>query len=476
MLVAGRYRLGDPLGRGGMGEVYRATDEVLGRDVAIKLLLPVRETLATKERFLREARAAAMVDDPHVVAALDFGSHEGGYFIAMELVEGPTVSQELRRLGPLPADRAVDIVRQAAAGLAAAHHHGIVHRDIKPGNLLLTGDGLVKVADFGIARFDADADADATLTGTGQIIGTSQYLAPERALGGTAGAASDVYALGCVLYQLVSGQPPFLADDPASIMYQHVEMAPTRPSLARPELAGEFEDLLYWTLAKDPDQRPTARQVADGVAAPVFVAADPIDGVAAPVLVAADPIDGVAGSGPLTAPQASPQPPRRRGPSQAVLAGLAAAIIAISATTIGILLQSDTLKLPTTNDLAPHPGVITPAGKPAPTPGTSGSVGTPGTSGSVGTPSTAAQAGATSPTTPQSTRPTTTPTSSPTGGPTTPSDTSSTAPPSTAPTSAPTTAPTAPPTTAPTTNPTPEPTTESPSVVPTTPNATPAGD
>ena len=471
MLVAGRYRLGDPLGRGGMGEVYRATDEVLGRDVAIKLLLPVRETLATKERFLREARAAAMVDDPHVVAALDFGSHEDGYFIAMELVEGPTVSQELRRLGPLPADRAVDIVRQAAAGLAAAHHHGIVHRDIKPGNLLLTGDGLVKVADFGIARFDADADADATLTGTGQIIGTSQYLAPERALGGTAGAASDVYALGCVLYQLVSGQPPFLADDPASIMYQHVEMTPTRPSLARPELAGEFEDLLYWTLAKDPDRRPTARQVADGVAAPVFVAAGLIDGVADPIDGVADPIDGVADSDPVTASEASPLPPRRRGPSQAVLAGLAAAIIAISATTIGILLQSDTLKLPTTNDLAPHPGVITPAGKPAPT---------PGTSGSVGTPTTAAQAGATRPTTPQPTRPTTAPTSSPTGGPTTPSDTSSTTPPtaapSTAPTSAPTTAPTTPPPTTPTTNPTPEPTTESPSVPPATPNSTPAGD
>src|SRR4051794_25397825 len=209
-----------------MGGVYRATDEGLDPQVAIKLLLPVRESPSAEERFLREARAAAMISDPHVVAALDFGKHGDGYFLAMELVEGRTVSEELRTHGPLPPDRAVDIVRQAAAGLAAAHRHGLVHRDIKPGNLLLTSDGRVKVADFGIVRF---ADTTTTLTATGQIVGTTQFLAPERALGRTAEAASDVYALGCVLYQLVTGHPPFVADDPTAIMYQHVEMTPARP-------------------------------------------------------------------------------------------------------------------------------------------------------------------------------------------------------------------------------------------------------
>ena len=217
MLVGDRYRLGAPLGRGGMGEVYRAVDQVLDRQVAVKLMLPVRNTLAATERFQREARAAAALNDPHVVAAFDFGSHGDGFYLAMELVEGRTVSQELKRHGPLPADRAVGIIRQAAAGLAAAHRIGIVHRDIKPGNLLLADDGTVKVADFGIVRFLHDTTT--TLTATGQIVGTSHYLSPERALGKPAEAPSDVYALGCVLYQLVTGHPPFLADEPASLVW-----------------------------------------------------------------------------------------------------------------------------------------------------------------------------------------------------------------------------------------------------------------
>jgi serine/threonine-protein kinase len=427
-----------------MGEVHRATDEVLGRDVAIKLLLPVQETLAAKERFLREARAAAMVDDPHVVAALDFGSHGDGYFLAMELVEGHSVSEELRKHGPLPADRAVDIVRQAAAGLAAAHQHGIVHRDIKPGNLMLTSDGQVKVADFGIVRFLTDTTT--TLTSTGQIVGTSHYLAPERALGRPAGTASDVYALGCVLYQLVTGQPPFVADDPAAIMYQHVEMNPARPSLVRSHLAGVFEDLLYWMLAKEPNHRPTARQVADGVVAPTFVDYDPTGAITK--------------GEPVTVPADLPLSPRHPGPSRVVLAGLAAAIIAVAATTIGILLQANPLKLPSTNDLAPHPGITTPA-KPGTRPSTPSSV----------QPRSTAVDGATHPTAPQATRhttaPTSGPTSSPSTGPTSAPTTLPSTPPKTPPptTTAPTTPPSTPPTTPPTASTTPQ-STASPSVAP----------
>jgi serine/threonine-protein kinase len=264
MLVADRYRLGPPLGRGGMGEVYRAEDELLGRAVAVKFLLPTRHDDLAAARFRREARAAALLNDEHVVAAFDFGEHDDGYFLVMELVEGRSVAEELRAQGPLDGGTAVGIVRQAAAGLAAAHRHHIVHRDIKPGNLLLDARGTVKVADFGIARFVADTTT--TLTVTGQVVGTSHYLAPERALGRPAEPASDIYALGCVLYQLVTGHPPFQAEEPASIMYQHVETAPVPPSELRPELAGPCETLLFRMLAKDPEDRPTAAEVASGAA------------------------------------------------------------------------------------------------------------------------------------------------------------------------------------------------------------------
>ncbi|TCC54985.1 serine/threonine protein kinase [Kribbella pittospori] len=311
-----------------MGEVYRATDEVLRRPVAVKLMLPIPQTLAAAARFLREARATARIRDPHVVAAYDFGKHGEGYFLAMELMTGRTVGDELRRHGPLSPERARCIVRQAAAGLAAAHRHGIVHRDIKPGNLLLGDDGTVKVADFGIVRFAEDTTT--TLTSTGQIVGTSHYLSPERAVGKPAEGASDVYALGCVLYQLVTGHPPFLADDPASIMFQHVQREPIPPSELRAELAGEFEALLLWMLAKDPVRRPTAAQVADGVPPPVSVDTTEIAVV-------------------------SP-----RGRRRPVLAGVAAALALSVSATLGIILETRGVEVPVTNDLTPGRGAANP--------------------------------------------------------------------------------------------------------------------
>ncbi|WP_344847655.1 serine/threonine-protein kinase [Kribbella ginsengisoli] len=337
-LVAGRYRLGDPVGRGGMGAVYRATDEVLGRDVAIKLLLPTREGPEAQERFKREARAAAMICDPYVVATYDFGPHQDGYYLAMELVEGHTLSVELNWRGPLEPHWAVEIVRQAAAGLAAAHQHGLVHRDIKPGNLLVTDDGLVKVADFGIVRILGDTTT--TLTATGQVVGTSHYLAPERAIGKPAGAASDVYALGCVLYQLLTGHPPFQAEDAASIMYQHVQVTPTPPSELRPQCAGEAEALLFWMMNKDPAQRPTAAQVAAGVEPPAL---------------ALTSVEQVL--------------PVRRRPSRNLLV-VAGAVLAVAATsTVGILIDSNSTKSPGPNDLQPS---IPAAGSPSPANTTSG--------------------------------------------------------------------------------------------------------
>ncbi|WP_433169636.1 serine/threonine-protein kinase [Kribbella sp. CA-247076] len=262
MLLASRYRLHEVLGHGGMGEVFRGCDELLGRPVAVKLLLPGRHDPFAESRFRREARTAAMVKDPHVVAAYDFGQQDGNYYLVMELVEGRSVAHELALHGPLEPERAVGIVQQAAAGIAAAHRRDIVHRDIKPANLLIDADGTVKVADFGIARFVTDP----TSTVPGQVLGTSLYLAPERAQGRPATGASDVYALGCVLYQLVTGRPPFDGDDPTDVLSQHVRTDPVPPSEKCPSLAGPVEDLLLRMLSKEPSHRPSAAAIADGAA------------------------------------------------------------------------------------------------------------------------------------------------------------------------------------------------------------------
>jgi hypothetical protein len=261
MLVAQRYRLSESIGRGGMGQVWRATDEALGRPVAVKLLHRHSATdEQAAERFRLEAHAAAVLSDPHVVTVYDFGQHDDTWFLVMELVEGRSVADELRAHGAMAPGPAAEIITQAAAGLCAAHRQGVIHRDVKPGNLLLAADGTVKIADFGIARLVSGAHA--ALTSTGEIAGTSHYLAPERAKGRPGGPEADVYALGCVLYQLVTGHPPFHGDTPVAVAYQHVDADPVPPGELRPALAGTFERFLLQMLAKDPTQRPTAEQVA----------------------------------------------------------------------------------------------------------------------------------------------------------------------------------------------------------------------
>ncbi|MEV5967014.1 protein kinase [Kribbella sp. NPDC051952] len=325
-LIAGRYRVVDAIGRGGMGEVYRATDVVLGREVAVKVMLPIPETLAAGERFLREARAGARLRHPHVVAVYDFGEYGAARYLAMELVRGRTVGEELRRLGPLPAARAQDIIRQAAAGLAAAHAEGIVHRDIKPDNLLLSSEGLVKVADFGIVRLAHDATT--TMTSSQHIVGTSHFLSPERVLGKPAESASDVYALGCVLYQLITGRPPFVSENPASVMFQHVQHEPTPPRELRPELSSEVEALTLWMLTKDPDRRPTAVEIANGVRPPVVMLPEP-DQATTTVL------------------------PVRRKSLRAVFTGVAALAALAGWATVGVLSGESDPERPTTSDLGP---------------------------------------------------------------------------------------------------------------------------
>jgi serine/threonine-protein kinase len=261
VLIAGRYRLHDPIGRGAMGEVWRAVDETLGRTVAVKLLLPHDSDPTATSRFRLEAQTAGRLNHPYVVGVYDFGEYDGRLFLVMELVEGDSLARRLTAAGSLPAGEVARIAAQAAAGLAAAHQQGIVHRDIKPANLLLDTDGTLKIGDFGIARFVDDPSG--ALTTTGQIVGTSLYLAPERALGQPAGPACDVYALGCVLYQLLTGRPPFEADSAVAILHQHLDTAPVPPRQRGVRLPPAFENYLLGLLAKQPGDRPTAHQVAE---------------------------------------------------------------------------------------------------------------------------------------------------------------------------------------------------------------------
>ncbi|WP_408649356.1 serine/threonine-protein kinase [Streptomyces herbicida] len=201
-LLADRYELQELLGRGAMGEVWRARDHLLGQPVAVKLLHAEEGT--DTERFRLEAQIAARLNHPNAVGMYDFGSHHDQPHLVMELVDGWNLAQERSLRGALTPAEAAAITAQAAAGLSAAHQQGVVHRDVKPANVMLTTDRTAKIADFGIARFAQEAAS--SLTATGKIIGTADYLAAERALGRPAQPASDVYSLGCVLYELLTGR------------------------------------------------------------------------------------------------------------------------------------------------------------------------------------------------------------------------------------------------------------------------------
>ncbi|WP_367320825.1 serine/threonine-protein kinase [Streptomyces sp. HUAS ZL42] len=261
VLVAERYRLDGPLGQGSMGEVWRATDQMLGRPVAVKLLRTGATEGDGAERFRREARIAARLNHPHVVAVYDFGGYGDQHYLVMELVDGWTLRQELHAHGTLdPYDAAV-LGAQVAEGLAAAHHAGVIHRDIKPANVMLTAERDVKITDFGIARF-AD-ETTSTLSATGKIVGTGDYLAPERALGQPAVPASDLYSLGCMLYHLLTGRPPFLGRTTLEVVQQQVSATPVPPTELRPDIPRHLADCVLRLLAKDPAHRPTAEQTTD---------------------------------------------------------------------------------------------------------------------------------------------------------------------------------------------------------------------
>ena len=250
-VLDGRYELGPLLGQGGMARVYRAHDRQLRRPVAVKVLAPPFDRdRAFVERFRREARSAAGLGHPNIVAVFDTGSDDGIHYIVTELVEGETLAERISRDEPLPADEAVAIGVDVARALAAAHERGVIHRDVKPGNVMLTPEGAVKVLDFGIAH----ATGSDTLTGTGVVLGSTAYLSPEQASGDRVDARSDVYAFGCVLYEMLTGQVPFRADTPVATMYRHVNEDPPPPSSIRP-VPPALETIVMRCLAKDPRKR-----------------------------------------------------------------------------------------------------------------------------------------------------------------------------------------------------------------------------
>ncbi|TGA91367.1 bifunctional serine/threonine-protein kinase/ABC transporter substrate-binding protein [Streptomyces sp. MZ04] len=260
-LLNGRYELLAPIGAGGMGQVWRARDGSLGREVAVKLFVPstsagegeVDQLLA---RFRQEARAAAALDSPYIVAVHDHGTDDNTPYLVMALVQGHSLDQVLRESVRVPVADALRWAADICRALDAAHSAGVVHRDIKPGNVMITPDGTAKVVDFGIATFMEGFAGDSRLTQTGQLpFGSIPYLAPERFRQEPGDGRTDLYALGCVLYELLIGRPPFTGSA-AGVMYNHVNDAPLRPSAARGEVTGPVERLILGLLAKDPADRP----------------------------------------------------------------------------------------------------------------------------------------------------------------------------------------------------------------------------
>jgi serine/threonine protein kinase len=263
VMIDGRYELHRRLGRGGMAEVYLARDQMLDRAVAVKVLFPA---LATDpgfvERFRREAQSAAGLNHPNIVSVYDWGEANGTYFIVMEYVEGESLAELIAHEGRLHADRAAEIAADIASALGFAHRTGgVIHRDVKPGNVLITREGEVKVADFGIARAISDS-SDQNLTKTGSVMGTATYFSPEQARGANVDPRSDVYSLGCVLYEMIIGRPPFSGENAVAIAYKHVQEAPVAPRRIDPAIPETLEAIILKCLAKNPANRyPSAQDM-----------------------------------------------------------------------------------------------------------------------------------------------------------------------------------------------------------------------
>jgi beta-lactam-binding protein with PASTA domain/predicted Ser/Thr protein kinase len=251
-IIDGRYRVLHRLGAGGMADVYLAQDQQLDRQIALKLLhRRFAEDPGFVERFRREAQAAASLQHPNVVSVFDRGSFEGTYYIAMEYLEGRTLKRLIREEAPLETLRAIDLTEQILKAARFAHRRGVIHRDLKPHNVIVDDNDHVKVTDFGIARAGAS-----DMTETGSIMGTAQYLSPEQAQGHAVSAPSDLYSIGIVLYEMLTGGVPFDGESPVTIALKHVSEAPVPPSQINPEIPSALEQVVLWALNKDPADRP----------------------------------------------------------------------------------------------------------------------------------------------------------------------------------------------------------------------------
>ncbi|MGW4443633.1 protein kinase domain-containing protein [Streptomyces sp. NPDC004682] len=313
-LAGGRYQLRDLLGEGGMASVHLAYDAVLDRQVAVKTLhTELGREQAFRERFRREAQAVAKLTHTNIVSVFDTGEDEadGMPYIVMEYVEGrplgSVLAEDVRQLGAMPADRALKITADVLAALEISHEKGLVHRDIKPGNVMVTRRGVVKVMDFGIAR--AMQSGVTSMTQTGMVVGTPQYLSPEQALGRGVDARSDLYSVGIMLFQLVTGRLPFDADSPLAIAYAHVQEEPVAPSSINRALPPAVDALVARALKKNPNERfPTAEAMREEC----LRVASSLQPAAPSIVPGAGPVQSGAGVGSTVFPpvdQTSPAPP-----------------------------------------------------------------------------------------------------------------------------------------------------------------------
>ncbi|WP_377642645.1 protein kinase [Oryzobacter terrae] len=303
--LAGRYVLESPIGRGGMGEVWRGTDTVLGRQVAVKTIdLRAVHDESGAARFEREARATAGLNHPGIVTVHDSGVEDDTAFLVMELLSGPSLAERLRE-GPLPVAEVVSVGEQVAKALDAAHARGLVHRDVKPGNIAYADDGRIRVLDFGITQLGDTAGSQA-LTATHTVMGTAEYLAPEQAMGGRVDGRADLYALGCVLYALLVGHAPFRGATPVATMMMHANDPVPDVRDLRPDTPDWLAEVVTGLLAKNPDERPSgAAAVADAL-----VRHEPVAGVATTVLPAAGAAAaGAAAASGATTQRLDPVPP-----------------------------------------------------------------------------------------------------------------------------------------------------------------------